>query len=112
VTQARNPITVVLDGVRQNYNIGGIFRLCHAFLVKRLVICGVPALLHKRKLIQAAAGTQRSGALGAGEGRGGEESRALDYGRRAYSKQCEPGRVESAVPGRAGSRRGVVGDIR
>ncbi|HME28054.1 MAG TPA: hypothetical protein VKI44_43160 [Acetobacteraceae bacterium] len=61
--QARNPITVVLDGVHGNYNIGAIFRLCDAFLVERLIICGeegqarpprVPALLRKRKLVQAA----------------------------------------------------------
>ena len=45
--------------VRQNYNLGAIFRLCDAFLVERLVVCGVPVLLHKRRLIQAAAGTQR-----------------------------------------------------
>jgi tRNA G18 (ribose-2'-O)-methylase SpoU len=57
--QTRNPITVVLDGVRQNYNLGAIFRLCDAFLAERLVICGVPVLLHKRRLVQAAAGTQR-----------------------------------------------------
>ena len=30
----RLPITVVLDGVSQNYNIGAIFRLCDAFLVQ------------------------------------------------------------------------------
>jgi tRNA (guanosine-2'-O-)-methyltransferase len=58
-TRQRNPITVVLDGVRQNYNLGAIFRLCDAFLVERLVICGTPVMLHKRKLVQAAAGTQR-----------------------------------------------------
>jgi tRNA G18 (ribose-2'-O)-methylase SpoU len=56
--QARNPIMVVLDGVVQNYNLGAIFRLCDAFLVERLVICGVPVMLRKRKLVQAAAGTQ------------------------------------------------------
>lgn len=54
----RNPITVVLDGVRQNYNLGAFFRLCDAFLAERLVICGAPVILHKRKLVQAAAGTQ------------------------------------------------------
>jgi tRNA (guanosine-2'-O-)-methyltransferase len=54
----RRPITVVLDGVSQNYNIGAIFRLCDAFLVQRLVICGTKVKLHKRKLVQAAQGTQ------------------------------------------------------
>jgi tRNA G18 (ribose-2'-O)-methylase SpoU len=63
--QTRNPITVVLDGVSGNYNIGAIFRLCDAFLVERLIVCGGgsqagprPALLGKRKLVQAAMGTQ------------------------------------------------------
>jgi tRNA G18 (ribose-2'-O)-methylase SpoU len=56
----RNPITVVLDGVSGHYNIGAMFRLCDAFLVERLVICGktTEALLRKRKLVQAAMGTQ------------------------------------------------------
>jgi tRNA G18 (ribose-2'-O)-methylase SpoU len=54
----RRPITVVLDGVAQNYNIGAIFRLCDAFLVERLVICGTTVELRKRKLVQAARGTQ------------------------------------------------------
>jgi tRNA G18 (ribose-2'-O)-methylase SpoU len=58
---ARNPITVVLDGVRGNYNLGAVFRLCDAFLAERLIICGkeAPAMLRKRKLVQAAKGAQR-----------------------------------------------------
>ena len=48
----------MLDGVTQNYNIGAIFRLCDAFLVQQLVICGTKVNLHKRKLVQAAQGTQ------------------------------------------------------
>ncbi len=35
----RRSITVVLDGLSQNYNMGAIFRLCDAFLVQQLVIC-------------------------------------------------------------------------
>jgi tRNA G18 (ribose-2'-O)-methylase SpoU len=60
--QARSPITVVLDRVTGLYNIGALFRLCDAFLVERLIICGEasgPALLRKRKLVQAAMGTHR-----------------------------------------------------
>jgi tRNA G18 (ribose-2'-O)-methylase SpoU len=58
LTLPRRPITVVLDGIKQNYNIGAIFRLCDAFLVERLVICGTTVNLRKRKLVQAACGTQ------------------------------------------------------
>jgi tRNA G18 (ribose-2'-O)-methylase SpoU len=54
----RRPIIVVLDGVHQNYNIGAIFRLCDAFLVERLIICGTAVELRKRRLVQAAQGTQ------------------------------------------------------
>ena len=55
----RRPITVLLDGLRQNHNIGAIFRLCDAFLVQRLVIAGHPIDLRNRKLVKAARGTQR-----------------------------------------------------
>jgi tRNA (guanosine-2'-O-)-methyltransferase len=58
LAQPRKPITVVLDGVNQNYNIGAIFRLCDAFLVQELIICGTNVDLRKRRLVQAAQGTQ------------------------------------------------------
>jgi tRNA G18 (ribose-2'-O)-methylase SpoU len=54
----RNPVTVVLDGVTGHYNIGAIFRLCDAFLVERLVICGTVVPIRNRRLVQAAAGTE------------------------------------------------------
>ena len=59
LTLTRRPITVVLDGIKGNYNVGAIFRLCDAFLAERLVICGTKVNLRKRKLVQAARGTQR-----------------------------------------------------
>ena len=46
------------DGVVQNHNIDTIFRLCDAFLVQELVVCGAKVELHKRRLVQAAQGTQ------------------------------------------------------
>ena len=58
LARPRRPITVVLDGVTQNYNIGAIFRLCDAFLVQELVICGTKVDLRKRRLLLAAQGTQ------------------------------------------------------
>jgi tRNA G18 (ribose-2'-O)-methylase SpoU len=54
----RNPVTVVLDGVTGHYNIGALFRLCDAFLVERLVICGSVVAMRNRRLVQAAAGTE------------------------------------------------------
>ena len=55
----RLPIRVVLDGVRQGYNIGALFRLCDAFLCEQLVICGRDATGGRRKLVQAAQGTNK-----------------------------------------------------
>jgi tRNA G18 (ribose-2'-O)-methylase SpoU len=52
-------VTVVLDGVTGPYNIGAIFRLCDAFLVERLVVCGSVVALRNRRFVQAAAGTER-----------------------------------------------------
>ncbi len=54
----RLPIVVVLDGVRQAYNIGAIFRLCDAMLIERLVVTGTHVDLRKRRLAQAAQGSQ------------------------------------------------------
>jgi tRNA G18 (ribose-2'-O)-methylase SpoU len=59
LAKPRKPITVVLDGVHQSHNIGAIFRLCDAYLVERLVICGSPVNLRNRKLVKAARGTHR-----------------------------------------------------
>ncbi len=56
-TLPRRPIRVVLDGVTQLPNIGTMFRLCDAFRVERLYVCGFELVPHKRKLTKAAAGT-------------------------------------------------------
>ncbi len=53
----RRPLRVVLDGVTRLPNIGTMFRLCDAFCVERLYICGFDLQLHKRRLVTAAAGT-------------------------------------------------------
>jgi hypothetical protein len=58
LARPRRPVTVVLDGVSQNFNIDAIFRLCDGFPVRELVICGTKVQLHKRRLVQAAQGTQ------------------------------------------------------
>jgi tRNA G18 (ribose-2'-O)-methylase SpoU len=53
----RRPIRVVLDGVTHLPNIGTTFRLCDAFRVERLHVCGVELETHRRKLTKAARGT-------------------------------------------------------
>lgn len=53
----RRPIRMVLDGVSYLPNIGTMFRLCDAFRVERLYVCGFDLKPHKRRLLTAAAGT-------------------------------------------------------
>ena len=57
--RARRPIQVALNGVRQGYNVGGLLRLCDAFLCERLVICGRDGTRGTSKLVQAAQGTHK-----------------------------------------------------
>ena len=56
-TLPRRPLRVVLDGVSYLPNIGTMFRLCDAFRVERLFVCGFDLQAHKRRLLSAAAGT-------------------------------------------------------
>ncbi len=39
----RNPLYVILDNLRSAYNVGAIFRTCDAFMVERLILCGITA---------------------------------------------------------------------
>ena len=57
--QKRLPVRVILDGVRQGYNVGALFRLSDAFLCESLVICGRDDSRGARKLVQAAQGTHK-----------------------------------------------------
>lgn len=56
-TLPRRPIRMVLDGVSYLPNIGTMFRLCDAFRVERLYVCGYDLEPHRRRLLSAAAGT-------------------------------------------------------
>ena len=49
------PLTVVLDNIRSEYNVGSIFRTADAFVVERIILCGItpapPAVeIHKTAL--------------------------------------------------------------
>ncbi len=56
-TLPRRPIRVVLDGVSHLPNIGTMFRLCDAFRIEHLYVCGYDLEIRKRKLVRAASGT-------------------------------------------------------
>lgn len=35
------PVTVILDDVRSQYNVGSVFRTCDAFRIERIILCGI-----------------------------------------------------------------------
>ena len=39
----KTPITVILDNVRSALNVGSIFRSSDAFLINKIIICGITA---------------------------------------------------------------------
>jgi 23S rRNA (guanosine2251-2'-O)-methyltransferase len=50
----RNPIYVILDNLRSAYNVGAIFRTCDAFLIRKLILCGITAHPPNKKLKKTA----------------------------------------------------------
>jgi tRNA G18 (ribose-2'-O)-methylase SpoU len=53
-------VTVVLDNVRSLNNIGSIFRSCDAFLVEKLILCGISTPPPHRDIHKSALGAELS----------------------------------------------------
>ncbi len=53
----RNPIYIILDNLRSAFNVGSIFRISDAILIKELILCGVTACPPHPKLTKTALGT-------------------------------------------------------
>ncbi|MFO7616434.1 MAG: RNA methyltransferase [Bacteroidales bacterium] len=56
----KNRVTVVLDNVRSLNNIGSIFRSCDAFLVEKLILCGISTPPPHRDIHKSALGAELS----------------------------------------------------
>ena len=56
----KQPLVVVLDGVRSLYNVGSVFRTCDAFRVERLLLCGVTATPPNAEIHKTALGAELS----------------------------------------------------
>ncbi len=52
------PLTVVLDSVRSEMNIGSIFRTADAFLVERICLCGISATPPRPEIHKTALGAE------------------------------------------------------
>ncbi|NSW45376.1 MAG: RNA methyltransferase [Bacteroidales bacterium] len=54
------PISIILDNIRSQFNIGSIFRTCDAFRVEQLLLCGITAQPPSREIEKSALGATQS----------------------------------------------------
>jgi len=57
---AKIPLVVILDSVRSMHNVGAIFRTADAFLVQKIVLCGITPQPPHREIHKAALGATES----------------------------------------------------
>jgi tRNA G18 (ribose-2'-O)-methylase SpoU len=56
----KHPVSVILDNVRSQHNIGSIFRTCDAFLIETLFLCGITSTPPHREIHKTALGATES----------------------------------------------------
>ena len=54
------PVTVVLDNVRSEMNVGSVFRTADAFLMERIFLCGITPQPPKAEIHKTALGAEES----------------------------------------------------
>lgn len=54
------PVVVVLDNVRSEMNVGSIFRTADAFMIERIVLCGITAVPPRAEIHKTALGAEES----------------------------------------------------
>ena len=57
---AKLPVTVVLDNVRSEMNVGSVFRTADAFLIERILLCGITPQPPKSEIHKTALGAEES----------------------------------------------------
>jgi len=57
---AKLPLIVILDDIRSMHNVGSIFRTCDAFMVDRIILCGITATPPNREITKTALGATES----------------------------------------------------
>lgn len=51
------PVVLVLDNIRSGLNVGSIFRTADAFLIEKIVLCGITAQPPHREILKTALGS-------------------------------------------------------
>ena len=58
--QEKLPLALVLDNVRSGLNVGSVFRTADAFLVEKILLCGITAQPPHREILKTALGSTES----------------------------------------------------
>jgi len=56
----KKPIAIVLDNVRSAHNVGSIFRTSDAFLIKKIILCGITPIPPSNEIRKSALGATNS----------------------------------------------------
>ena len=56
----KTPITIILDNVRSALNVGSVFRTSDAFLIKKIILCGITATPPNKEIRKSALGSTES----------------------------------------------------
>ena len=57
---SKTPLVIVLDNVRSMHNVGAVFRTADAFLVEKILLCGITPQPPHREIHKAALGATES----------------------------------------------------
>ena len=52
----KTPIIIVLDDIRSLHNIGSVFRTADAFLIEKIILCGITAIPPNKEINKTALG--------------------------------------------------------
>lgn len=103
------PLTVVLDNVRSQNNIGSVFRTSDAFRVERICLCGICSTPPHRDIHKTALGAEESVAWSYHEETADCLQALKQQGYRIYAvEQVDDSMKLDALPERLGERGAVV----
>lgn len=54
------PLTIVLDNVRSMHNVGSVFRTADAFIIEKIILCGITPVPPHREIHKVALGATES----------------------------------------------------
>lgn len=56
----KQPVMVVLDNIRSMHNVGAVFRTADAFLIEKVILCGITPVPPHREIRKTAIGAEES----------------------------------------------------